>query len=178
MTWTRLDDTWSDQASLSEVDFAVRWHYLAMIQFCCRNDIRTGLMRRVDALRCSDVPDPQRAISALAAVGKLELVGETGVRVLDIAEHVPPEWVVRKQQRDKVNQRRARAHKAGDHSLCIFGSGCALAPRPADSHDDSQRDSQDDSRDGTGRDGTGNYTGGAQVEPVWNVTPIGKVAGE
>ena len=178
MTWTRLDDSWTDSATLANLDFAVRWHYLAMIQFCCRTDGPTGLMRLVDARRVSDHPNPDAAINDLVNAGKLERVGPGNVRLLEIADHVPPEWVTKKRADDAHRKRRSRAHRSGDHSLCIFGSGCSDAPRPPDEvvgHRDMSRDIHDESRDGTGRDGTGSsYAGGnkKQDDPQWNVTPI------
>jgi len=117
VTWTRLDDSWTDKAQFDDLDFATRWHYLAMIQFCCRNDRNDGSMRHSDAKRASDHPDPPRALAELTRAGLIEIIS-TGYRIVDIDSHVPPPWVAQKQVRDRDRKRRERAHKAGDHSLC------------------------------------------------------------
>ncbi len=177
MSWTRLDDSWCDAPALEALDFATRWHYLCMIQFCCRNDRRTGVIRAVDARRCSDHPDPARALADLDRAGLIEVADGGAYRLINIGDHVPPDWVVKKAERDKIAKRRQRAHKAGDHSMCIYGSGCGYAPKP-EGHDDSRDDSHDEYRDGTGRDGTGMYTGGSQEASDWNVIeiPRGEIA--
>ena len=38
VTWTKLDDLWCERRELAAINFADRWHYLAMIQFCSRAD--------------------------------------------------------------------------------------------------------------------------------------------
>ena len=45
MTWTRLDDTWTDQPVMGDLAFDVRWHYLAMIQFCSRTQRYDGMLK-------------------------------------------------------------------------------------------------------------------------------------
>lgn len=178
MTWTRLDDTWVDKPQLEDLDYADRWHYLAMIQFCCRNDRTNGVIRNVDARRCSDHPNPAVALANIAAAGLIDIVGKA-YRLVEIDAHVAPPWVAKKQERDKLAQRRSRAHKAGDHGLCIFGS-CPDAPRPDDNSDDGHDDCHDDSRDGTGRVGTGSYTRDSQNSDAkitsWPVAEIGKAS--
>ncbi|MDQ1130242.1 hypothetical protein [Microbacterium sp. SORGH_AS_0888] len=148
MTWTRLDDSWTDKPQLEHIDYAGRWHYLAMIQFCCRNDRHDGLIRASDARRASDHPDPARALSELAAVGLIEVVG-AGYRIVEIADHVPPPWVAKKQERDRERKRRERAHKAGDHSLCD-ADHCPVAANVATTVTTNVA-----ANAGTGRDGTG-----------------------
>lgn len=124
MTWTRLDDSWTDKPQLEKLDYAARWHYLAMIQFCSRNDRLDGQLRTSDARRASDHPDAPRALAEIAEVGLIEPTS-TGYRILAIDEHVPPPWVAQKQERDRNRKRRERAHKSGDHSLCDDGN-CAV----------------------------------------------------
>ena len=71
MSWTKLDDLWTERKEFADLNFADRWHYLAMIQYCSRSDLRDGVMRGVDARRCSDHPDPNRALAALVKLGML-----------------------------------------------------------------------------------------------------------
>lgn len=151
MTWTRLDDGWTDKPELEDLDFADRWHYLAMIQFCSRVGRYDGVIRNVDARRCSDHPDPARALTNIASAGLIAVEGRA-YRIVQIDEHVPPPSVRNSAEQAKVRQRRSRAHRSGDHSMCIFGS-CPEAPRPDDVTGDVTSDVTGDI--GTGRDGTG-----------------------
>jgi hypothetical protein len=148
LTWTRLDDTWTDKPQLEDLDFAARWHYLAMIQFSCRNGRHDGVIRNVDARRASDHPDPARALSELAAAQLISVEGNA-YRILHIADHVPPADVVRRAEQAKIRKRRERAHKNGDHALCL-PDHCLHAPGGV------TPESRNVTRDtGTGQDGTG-----------------------
>ena len=147
MTWTRLDDGWTDSTDFADLDHATRWHYLSMIQFCSRTAKYDGLMRRGDAMRCSDVDDPGGAIAALAADG-LIAIEDKYVRVLRIEEHVPPPSVRESAEKTKVRVRRHRKHSNGDHSECL-PTHCDQAPTPSDVTGDVTR------YPGTGRAGTG-----------------------
>lgn len=146
MSWTRLDDTWTDSTVLADLDFADRWHYLAMIQFCSRTEKVDGVLRVVDARRCSDHPDPNQAVRNLADVGLVE-IRQHDVKLNLIDDHLPPPSV--RNRKDAQNQRktRSRAHQAGDHSHCI-PENCDRAPK--------REVTSDVTRDpGTGQDGTG-----------------------
>lgn len=147
MTWTRLDDGWTDSTDFADLDHATRWHYLAMIQFCSRTQKYDGLMRLGDARRCSDVDDPGGAIAALAADG-LIAIEDKYVRVLRIEEHVPPPSVRESAEKTKVRVRRHRKHSNGDHSECL-PNFCDQAPAPSDVTGDVTR------YPGTGQAGTG-----------------------
>jgi hypothetical protein len=148
MTWTRLDDGWSDRPFLEPLSFEVRWHYLALIQFCSRTSRYDGFVRTSDARRCSDVPDPAAAVAVLLARGLLEQL-EGGMRVVHITEHVPPPHMrdeTRKaSQRDR--KRRERLHKQGDHTYCLPDNCPSITADPVTG--EVTRDA------GTGRDGTG-----------------------
>ena len=145
MTWTRLDDGWTDQATLADLSFEDRWHYLALIQHCSRTDKLDGVIRGVDARRCSDHPDTASAIANLNELGLLEVLDKDRYKVVRIDDHVPPPHIREKAEQDKLRQRRNRAHKVGDHSLCKPESNCVTGIV-----------TRDVGRDvGTGRDGTG-----------------------
>jgi hypothetical protein len=167
MSWTKLDDLWTENQALADLSFAVRWHYLAMIQFCSRAELYNGVMRQVDARRCSDHPDPDEAVRQLINAGFLERMGDK-IRLLRIEDHVPDSSIRKKTEQAKLRKRRERAHKAGDHSMCTPGH-CPDAPPATDamsrssapssrgSHADVTRDvTPNVTRDvGTGQDGTG-----------------------
>ncbi|MDP0398932.1 hypothetical protein [Tsukamurella strandjordii] len=143
MTWTRLDDSWTDRRELTEVSYGARWHMLALIQMCCRVGQFDGILRASDARRCSDVDTPEAAIDELATAGLVERLPDGRVRVVGIEDHVPPPHVRRSTEQARERQRRSRAHKAGNHELCL-PANCADAPV-------TQMSRVTSGRDGTGR---------------------------
>lgn len=147
MTWTRLDDGWTDRPILEQLPYEVRWHYLALVQFCSRTGRYDGLVRAADARRCSDVPDPAAANAALVDVGLL--AAEDGTfRLPLIEEHIPPPHLrdETRKQSQRERKRRERAHRAGNHELCN-PDNCPAVSSPVTS--DVTRDT------GTGQDRTG-----------------------
>lgn len=149
MTWTRLDDGWTDRQVFEALPHDVRWHYLCLIQFCSRNHRYDGTMRRVDALRCSDVDDPAAALLTLAAA---ELVQQEDgiVRLPLIEEHIPPPSMrdERRKERQRAEKRRSRLHRGGNHVECL-PDRCPHAVQIADVSIHVSTDA------GTGRDGPG-----------------------
>lgn len=143
MSWTRLDDGWTDRPVFDHLPFDTRWHYLALVQFCSRTGRHTGIIRKADARRCSDVPDPAGSIVLLSTAG-LVTVRDDDVVLPHIDEHMPPPHLrdgTRKAQQ-REDTRRFRAHKSGDHSLCRPGR-CKAVPAEVSAYT------------GTGRDGPG-----------------------
>ena len=148
MTWTRLDDGWSDRPILEQLSYEVRWHYLALIQFCSRTSRYDGVVRSSDARRCSDVADPAAAVAELVNVGLLVAVAD-GLKLVQIGEHVPPphQRDAARKEGQRERKRRERLHKDGDHSECL-PEHCEVAM--------SHVVTGDVTRDpGTGRDRTG-----------------------
>lgn len=128
MTWTRIDDDWTDMPVLAELSFEDRWHYLAMIQFCSRTQKYDGILRIADARRCSDHSNPQQAISNLMDRGLVAAEGE-GVKVCHIDDHIPPPSVRANSAESKVRMQRHRNHKNGVHKDCL-PEHCGNAPKP------------------------------------------------
>lgn len=122
MSWTRLDDRWTDLPEIAALPFEVRWHYLAMIQFCSRTGRFDGVLKLTDARRCSDVEDPADAVAQLQTAGLLAPAGERMLKVVRIDEHIPPPSVREHSARTKVRMQRHRKHKNGDHSECLAGN--------------------------------------------------------
>lgn len=147
MSWTRLDDAWTDQPILAELSFPDRWHYLAMIQFCSRTKQYDGVLRAADARRCSDHDDPASALANLADVGLIVPEGKS-VRVVKIDEHIPPPSVREASSQAKVRMQRARKHRNGDHSECR-PDHCPLSTVPSNVTQLVTRNT------GTGQDRTG-----------------------
>lgn len=174
MTWTRLDDGWTDRPILEQLPYDVRWHYLTLVQFCSRTSRYDGLVRAADARRCSDVPEPEQALKWLNDVGLLAYDGGQ-YRVVNIEEHIPPPSMrdERRKERQRDDKRRSRLHRAGNHTECIpghcphvstdvrltsTGPATESAPEPESdrlSHAHSAPVTTEVSTDtGTGRDGT------------------------
>lgn len=152
MSWTRLDDLWTERADLSH---ATRWHLLSMIQRCSRSDLRDGVMRIVDAHRCSDHPDPTAALTELGRAGLIEKTGDTTLRVIGIDAYLPSEATRQRTANNRMYQQRSRErkqlHARGDHSLCPAdrcGNRTQKAPVSADVSTQVSADV------GTGRDWT------------------------
>jgi hypothetical protein len=146
LTWSRLDDGWTDSPVLAALSYETRWHYLAMIQFCSRTGRYDGVVPARDALRCSDVPDPHRCIEDLVAQ-ELVVTRDVTYRVTRIDDHVPPPHL-RDEKRKKdaaERKRKSRLHQRGDHTYCSH---------PLE--DVTREVTRDVTRDvGTGQDGTG-----------------------
>lgn len=150
MTWTRLDDGWTDRPIFEQLPYDVRWHYLSLVQFCSRTSRYDGEVRAADARRCSDVPDPVAALQALIDVG-LVVAAEGCYRLPFIDEHIPPPSVREASEKAKVRMQRMRKHKNGDHSECL-PEHCQNAEPP----EPKPPVTQDVTRNtGTGQDGTG-----------------------
>ena len=126
MTWTRLDDAFTDDQRLADLDHTDRWHYLAMIQFCSRTQKYDGILRAADARRCSDHPDPNGALFRITGAGLITKL-DAGYRINQIDDHIPPPSVRQSSERARIRKQRERRHKEGDHSMCL-PENCAGAP--------------------------------------------------
>lgn len=146
MSWTRLDDRWTEATEFDDLDHATRWHYLAMIQFCSRTEKFDGVMRLVDAKRCSDHPDPAQALNSLQSAELIQSLSGS-VKVLKIEEHIPPPSVRQEAENARIRKQRNRLHKNGDHSMCSEKHCDEKTRRDVTGH--VTRDT------GTGQDGTG-----------------------
>lgn len=104
------------------LDPADCWHYLCLIQRCSRADIRAGILSEQVALRVSTHADPERAVANLIAEGLLKRVDGRRVQVVEVGKHLPDDSVRRRTERAAERKRRERAHKSGDHSLCLPSS--------------------------------------------------------
>jgi hypothetical protein len=145
LSWTRLDDGWTDRHEFDGLPFDARWHYLALIQWCCRTARWDGTVRARDARRCSDVDEPADVLAALITAGLL--VGEgTDYRIVHIDDHIPPPHLrdEKRKSDQRERQQRARAHRIGRHDWCLDTASCRASV------------TGDVTRDpGTGRDGPG-----------------------
>lgn len=163
MTWTRLDDMWTDSPELADLSFATRWHYLAMIQFCSRTGRIDGEMKRADARRCSDVDDPAQALEQLTAAGLVSATEDGLLKVVRINEHVPPPSVREASAQSRVRMRRHRKHKNGDHSDCLPGKCPDVRVDTSTGEVTGDVAGPVTRNTGTGRDGTGQDYSGSEI---------------
>lgn len=120
MSWTRLDDGFTDRPVFDGLPFEVRWHYLALVQFCSRTSRYDGVIRKADARRCSDVSDPAGAMVLLSGAG-LAVVRDDDVVLPLLEEHIPPPSMrdETRKERQRAEKRRSRLHACEDHSECL-----------------------------------------------------------
>lgn len=163
MTWTRLDDTWTDLPELAELPLEARWHYLCMIQFCSRTKRYDGVLKVADARRCSDVDDPVAAMALLTTAGLLSNGQPGHVKVQRIEDHIPPPSVRDASEKTKVRMARSRRHKNGDHSECLPGNCPHVSINEKTGEVQVTRDVTRNTR--TGQDRTGRVQGGTSFSP-------------
>jgi hypothetical protein len=148
VTWTKLGDEFPAEArNLTDAEF--RTHVEAL----CWSSLRLLDLRipKPDVRRFAESPDAPDAVVGLVAKGWWTDAGETWH--IDVKF---PQW---QQERSQIEgrraylaeaQRRSRAHRAGDHSLCLAGK-CPNATSTVDSAVDATVDSTlDPGRDGSG----------------------------
>lgn len=163
MSWTRLDDRWTDSPELRDLSMEARWHYLCMIQFCSRTATYDGIMRARDARRCSDVDDPAGALAALDGAGLIRAEGDR-IHLLRLEQHIPSPSVRENAERSKIRMRRHRKHKNGDHSECLPET-CSHA------HEGRNATAPVTRNTGTGQDRTGQDKAGV-TEPFENAEQV------
>lgn len=114
MTWGRFDDGFTDRPVWEGMPYEVRWHYVAMIMWCCRTGRYDGTIRGADARRCSDLDDPAAALAALVTAGLLA-EADGGYRLVLIDEHALPAHLRdenrKPAQRDRKRRSRARTDR-------------------------------------------------------------------
>lgn len=130
MSWVRYDDGFTGRPTWDGVSYEARWHYLALVEICCRQERFEGRVPRGLAERVSDVPDPAACIDELAAT-KWITVWPDEVVLPFIDEHIPPMSVRLNAERSKERMRRMRERKRlcrmGDHQLCDDPAKCGAA---------------------------------------------------
>ena len=143
MSWTRLDDRWTERPVFEQLGTEPSWHLLCMIQHCSRNHLYDGVMTRKTAVRASLVDDPELALAALVGAGLVEQLPDGTVRVVEIVDHIPPPSVRQASAATKVRVRRHRRHKVGDHSECLPDHCDALRNEPRNALPQEQEQAQE-----------------------------------
>lgn len=118
MSWTSYGDDFTGRPCWDGVDHATRWHYLALVERCTRDRRWDGLLPLQAALRCSDVPDPEKALATLEFLGMVTVQSEV-VAVTFIEEHIPPPQsrpdVLLPRKRANLRDHRQRKCDRGEH---------------------------------------------------------------
>lgn len=144
------------------LDFETRWHLLTMVQHCSRSGRFDGYMRRIDALRCSDVPDPARCLAELVTSPFLDNA-ENGYR-LTRDDYFPPEYLRDKsaKPRSKASSKSYRDRKA----RCEAGEHSDSCPKSCPDRDQSRDQPDDHIVIPSPRDGTGPAVSGRTLSAV------------
>lgn len=118
MAWLSFDDGYTDQPVWDGLPYDTRWHYHAFIQKCCATRRYDGLLRLTAALRCSDVPDPERCLKELIEAGLLADHGAEveAVHIEDFLPppHLRPEQEAPRKRRNQAEYRRRKCER-GEH---------------------------------------------------------------
>lgn len=176
MTWASWDDQFTEMPVWDGVSYEARWHYVALVTYCCSAHRWNGRMPWRQAERVSDVPDPHGALKELIAADLLaDLGGE--VELLYIDSHVPPEGqrpdnLLPRKRRNQMEYRRRQCER-GDHSkdcpakTCPKKQGSVTSSMAGNAEGNAgHRDSVATSvtgNAGTGRDGAGRGTSTTQL---------------
>lgn len=132
MTWASWDDQFTEMPVWDGVSYEARWHYIALVTYCCSAHRWNGQMSRRQAERVSDVPEPHDAVEELITAGLLAELG-TQVELLYIDSHVPPEGqrpdnLLPRKRRNQMEYRRRQCER-GNHS-----KDCPAKTCPAKHH--------------------------------------------
>ncbi|MFB4312892.1 hypothetical protein [Actinomadura sp. 21ATH] len=149
MAWLRDSDDYTQRPEWDGVSYEARWHYRCMLEFCSRSRRWDGRLPLERARRVSDVPDPDRCIAELEAIGyaivtrnppvdnpgsdadvtrnvtshvtsqNASHVTPETVTLPRIDEHIPPKGMRNNAPASKIRMQRKRAHDRGEHHLCL-----------------------------------------------------------
>lgn len=146
MTWTKLGDEFSDEAR-DLTDAEHRTHVDAL-GWSNRRGLDLLIPKR-DLRKFAESPDAESAVVGLVVKGWWADRGDSWYAGLRF-----PEWqleravVSQRKEANALRVRRARMHKAGDHSICIAGN-CPAVTRDV-MHYDMRDETHYPGRDGSG----------------------------
>lgn len=124
MTFTQIDDTWTDSPAVLNVSRSAR-HLMTEGYVYCNRQLTDGFITRAQWLRSTDSEDFDAELGALIREGLVRQVN--GGYLLDWSKQQSREQVERGRERRRVdNERRTKSlalHKEGDHSLCTHEGG-------------------------------------------------------
>jgi hypothetical protein len=124
VSWASYGDDWTGRPVWDGVDYATRWHYLAMVERCVRDRRWDGVLPLQAALRCSDVTNPVACIAELVRI-QMVVTTETTITIVFIEEHIPP-----KKSRPEVLLPRKRKNLADFYERkCERGEHNSRCPR-------------------------------------------------
>jgi hypothetical protein len=118
MAWLSFDDRYTQQRVWDDLPYDTRWHFHAIVEKCCAERRYDGRLRWSAALRCSDVPDPGRAVKELVDAGLLRDLGDQ-IEVGQIEVFLPPEGqrpenLLPRKRKNQQDYRRRKCQR-GEH---------------------------------------------------------------
>jgi predicted GIY-YIG superfamily endonuclease len=114
----RIPDYWRETRDLDEVDYASRWHFLAMLLFCAANGRWDGFLRHATARCSSDVPDPDGCLRQLAEAGLIAR-SEDGWQITDVRTYLPSPAMIKDRHRRDTTHILYRIFGADDELLYV-----------------------------------------------------------
>lgn len=120
MTWTKLSDTFTDDAELLALDRQDRLLLVEATVYANRL-LSDGHIPRRSLLRFTDHPEPEVGMRALVEAGLVEVVDSGWLIRNWTREQRTREEVEQLRERNRERQRVYRLHKAGIHAECDPG---------------------------------------------------------
>ncbi len=151
--WAGYDDSFTGRAAWDGVSHTARWHYVALVERCCRDYRWDGVLPFSVALRVSDVPDPQLDLIELETHGWVTILNDV-VRLVHILEHIPPKG----QRPDNLLPRKRKNQAEYRERRCDEGKHDRSCPKTCPERVTGNPDGNPGGHSGTGRDGQGKAT--------------------
>jgi hypothetical protein len=119
MTWASYGDEFSRWPAWDNVSHEARWHYIALVEECCRGCRWDGRLPLSLARRASDVSDPDKCHAELEGEGVLTMATDI-VELPLIDHHIPPpaqrpEAMLPRKRQNQAEYRRRRCEEKGIH---------------------------------------------------------------
>jgi hypothetical protein len=89
MSWASYGDDFTSRPFWDNCPPWARWHYISLVERCCRDRRWDGRLPLAAALRTSDSPQPEVDLKELEARGLVTITDDT-VSIVYIDEHIPP----------------------------------------------------------------------------------------
>lgn len=168
MVWAKISDTFYDDPTMLALPRDDRLFFVEATTWCCKHET-DGVFPLAGVGRFSDTPDPQQTLARLVEAGLVRVAVDADPAVFELVDFLEDQRsrdaITKDRARRAADQRRSRAHRAGDHSLCSKSRVCPDGQldwngkplSPGDSDGDSPRPDQTrpDPQGGTKSKGAG-----------------------
>jgi len=128
MTWTKLSDNYADRLEDLELTPTACWLHTAALIYCNRVG-SDGRLPFSKIGKVASVPAADLYVAELEQQGLWTRLDGDGAWQVDWTDQEPAEDVRRRREGANDRQRRARQHRAGDHSLCAPERLCRRVTR-------------------------------------------------